>query len=80
MKGRAKVRWLLVAAVLAIATQTFAAETIKVGAILSVTGGAAFLGAPEARTLEMLVEEANKKGGILGHPIQLIIKDSATSS
>jgi branched-chain amino acid transport system substrate-binding protein len=57
----------------------WAAEPIKVGAILSVTGGAAFLGAPEAKTLEMLVEELNKKGGVKGHKIELIVKDSAGS-
>ena len=34
-----------------------AANMIKVGAILSVTGPASFLGAPEAKTLEMMVEE-----------------------
>jgi branched-chain amino acid transport system substrate-binding protein len=56
-----------------------AADPIKIGAILSVTGPASFLGAPEARTLEMLVEETNKKGGILGRPVQLIIKDSGAS-
>ena len=38
------------------------AETIKVGAILAVTGPASFLGGPEARTLEMMVEEINAKG------------------
>ncbi|MEK6696586.1 MAG: ABC transporter substrate-binding protein [Candidatus Deferrimicrobiota bacterium] len=56
-----------------------AAEPIKIGAILSVTGPASFLGAPEARTLEMLVEETNKKGGVQGRKIQLIIKDSGAS-
>jgi branched-chain amino acid transport system substrate-binding protein len=56
-----------------------AAEPIKIGAILSVTGPASFLGAPEARTLEMLVEETNKKGGVLGRKIQLIVKDSGAS-
>ncbi|HSH12332.1 MAG TPA: ABC transporter substrate-binding protein [Desulfurivibrionaceae bacterium] len=55
------------------------AETIKVGAILAVTGGASFLGAPESRTLEMLVEEANAKGGIKGNKIELIVKDSGGS-
>ena len=39
---------------------------IKIGAILSVTGPASFLGAPEAKTLEMLVAETNKKGGVMG--------------
>jgi len=52
-------------------------DTIKIGAILAVTGGASFLGAPEARTAEMVVEEINAKGGILGRQIELIVKDSA---
>jgi branched-chain amino acid transport system substrate-binding protein len=56
-----------------------AAEPLKIGAILSVTGPASFLGAPEAKTLEMLVAETNKKGGIQGRQIQLIIKDSGAS-
>ncbi len=55
------------------------AETIKVGAILAVTGGASFLGGPEARSLEMVVKEINAKGGINGNKIELIIKDSAAS-
>lgn len=52
------------------------AKTIKIGAILAVTGGASFLGGPEARTLEMLVAELNANGGINGDKIELIIKDS----
>ncbi|HSB20166.1 MAG TPA: ABC transporter substrate-binding protein [Anaeromyxobacteraceae bacterium] len=56
-----------------------AADTIKVGAILAVTGPASFLGAPEAKTLEMLVQEANAKGGWGGKKIQLIVKDSQAS-
>ena len=55
------------------------AETIKVGAILAVTGPASFLGGPEARTLEMLVDEANESGGINGNKIELIIKDSGAN-
>jgi branched-chain amino acid transport system substrate-binding protein len=54
-------------------------ENIKVGAILAVTGPASFLGGPEARTLEMMVEEINAKGGINGHKIDLIIKDSGAN-
>jgi branched-chain amino acid transport system substrate-binding protein len=56
-----------------------AAEPLKIGAILSVTGPASFLGAPEARTLEMLVAETNKKGGVMGRQIKLIVKDSGAS-
>jgi branched-chain amino acid transport system substrate-binding protein len=53
-----------------------AADPIKVGALVAVTGPAAFLGAPEARTLEMLVEDLNAKGGIAGRKIVLVVKDT----
>jgi branched-chain amino acid transport system substrate-binding protein len=56
-----------------------AGNTIKIGAILAVTGPASFLGAPEAKTLEMLVEDINAKGGINGNKVELIIKDSGGS-
>jgi len=73
----------LVAVALAIVAMcvapALAADTIKVGAILAVTGPASFLGAPEAKTLEMLTEELNAKGGIGGKKIELIIKDSGAS-
>jgi branched-chain amino acid transport system substrate-binding protein len=56
------------------------AGTIKVGAIFAVTGPASFLGGPEARSAEMVVEKINKAGGINGDTIELIVKDSAGSS
>jgi branched-chain amino acid transport system substrate-binding protein len=55
------------------------AGTVKVGAVLAVTGPASFLGGPEARTLEMLVKEANAKGGVGGNMIELVLKDTAGS-
>jgi len=80
MKGRKGMVVLgVLMAVFLAGTFAQAAEPIKVGAILSVTGPASFLGAPEARTLEMLVAETNKKGGVLGHKIELIIKDSGAN-
>jgi branched-chain amino acid transport system substrate-binding protein len=54
-------------------------EPIKVGALLAVTGPASFLGAPEARTLEMLVDDVNAKGGIAGRKVKLIVKDTGAS-
>jgi branched-chain amino acid transport system substrate-binding protein len=56
-----------------------AAEPIKVGAIFAVTGGAANLGGPEAKTAEMFVESLNKAGGVNGRPIQLLVKDSGST-
>jgi branched-chain amino acid transport system substrate-binding protein len=52
--------------------------TVKIGAIFSITG-AAFLGVPEAKTAEMVVEQINASGGLLGRKIELIVKDSGGS-
>jgi branched-chain amino acid transport system substrate-binding protein len=52
---------------------------IRIGAIFSVTGPAAFLGAPEARTVKMLVDQINASGGVLGRKVELVLKDSAGS-
>ena len=56
------------------------AATIKVGAILAVSGPASFLGGPELRSLEMLVERVNAEGLAGDHTIELIVKDSGGSS
>ena len=56
-----------------------AAETIKIGSFLAVTGGASFLGDPEKKTLEMYVEKINAEGGVLGRKLELIIYDSQGS-
>jgi branched-chain amino acid transport system substrate-binding protein len=53
------------------------ANTLKIGAILSITGPTAFLGVPEVNTLKMLVESINAQGGINGQKVELIVKDSA---
>lgn len=52
-----------------------AADPIKIGSVLSVTGPASFLGDPELKTLQLYVEEINKTGGLLGRPLQLIHYD-----
>ncbi|MBP7491971.1 MAG: ABC transporter substrate-binding protein, partial [Rhodoferax sp.] len=44
------------------AVSAFAADPIKIGSVLSVTGPAAFLGDPELKTLQMYVDDINKKG------------------
>ena len=50
---------------------------IKIGAVLSVTGPASFLGDPEKRTLEIYVDDINAKGGVNGQKLQLIVYDDA---
>lgn len=53
----------------------FAADALKIGAILSVTGPASFLGEPEKNTLVMLEEQINAAGGVNGQPVEVIIYD-----
>ncbi|MGE5946333.1 MAG: ABC transporter substrate-binding protein [Betaproteobacteria bacterium] len=57
-----------------------AAEPIKIGSVLSVTGPAAFLGDPELKTLQMYVEDINKKGGVLGRQLQLVHYDDGSDA
>ena len=54
-----------------------ASAQIKIGAVLSVTGPASFLGDPEKKTLEIYVDEINAKGGVNGQKLQLIVYDDA---
>ncbi len=67
----------LLGGALALAGSAFAQEPIRIGAFLSVTGPAAFLGDPEQKTLEMVVERINAEGGVLGRKLQLIAYDDA---
>ena len=52
-------------------------QPIRIGAFLSVTGPAAFLGDPEQKTLELYVEKLNAAGGIIGRKVELVSYDSA---
>ena len=62
------------------AFSAIAAEPIKIGSVLSVTGPAAFLGDPELKTLEMYVADLNKKGGVLGRQIELVHYDDGSDA
>lgn len=64
-------------AVTALSGQALAADPIKIGAFLSATGPASFLGDPEKKVLEKYVGEYNKAGGIMGRKIDLVVYDDA---
>jgi branched-chain amino acid transport system substrate-binding protein len=55
-----------------------AAEEFRLGAFLSLTGTYTFMGDPERKALEQLVERANAEGGLHGRPIRLITYDDAS--
>ncbi|MEE8450217.1 MAG: ABC transporter substrate-binding protein [Thermodesulfobacteriota bacterium] len=57
----------------------FGQEPYKIGAVLSTTGPAAFMGEPQKNSLLMIQQEINSRGGIDGHPLQMIIYDDASN-
>ena len=57
-------------------TLVFAAPPVKIGALFSVSGPAAFLGEPERNTAQMVVDEINKTGGIKGRKLELVVIDT----
>jgi branched-chain amino acid transport system substrate-binding protein len=60
------------------AGQAFA--QVKLGAVLSVTGPASFLGDPEKKTLEMYVDDINAKGGVNGQKLRLVVYDDGADA
>ncbi len=50
-------------------------QTIKVGVAGPHSGDLASYGIPTVRAAEMVVEEINAKGGVLGRPVELLIED-----
>ncbi|CAA7611390.1 putative ABC transporter, branched-chain amino acid-binding protein [Candidatus Terasakiella magnetica] len=62
------------------AAPAVASEPIRIGSVVSATGPASFLGDPEQKTLELLVEKINAAGGVLGRKIELIPYDDASDT
>lgn len=62
------------------AVSAYATDPIKIGSILSVTGPAAFLGDPELKTLQMVIEDINKKGGVIGRQLELVHYDDGSDA
>jgi branched-chain amino acid transport system substrate-binding protein len=56
-------------------TRPAGAGEIKIGSVVSATGPASFLGDPEEKTLKIYVDEVNRKGGVNGNTLKLIIYD-----
>lgn len=54
------------------------AQVYKLGAVLSLTGGASFIGEDQRSTLELMTEQLNAMGGINGHKVETIVYDDAS--
>lgn len=70
----------LFAALALAATVALAADPIKIGSVLSVSGPAAFLGDPELKTLQMYVDKINAEGGVLGRKLELVHYDDGSDA
>lgn len=66
---------MLACAALALTAGAPARADIKIGAVLSVTGPASFLGDPEDKTLKLYVDRVNKAGGVGGQKLELVVYD-----
>ena len=55
-------------------------DPIRIGSVLSITGGAAFLGDPMLKSLQLYVDRINAAGGVNGRRLQLIHYDDASDA
>ena len=53
---------------------------IRVGAVLSTTGPAAYLGDPQLKTLQTYIAQLNTEGGVLGRKLELVHYDDASEA
>ena len=70
---------LLIAAIWLAAAPTRAADPIKIGMSMALTGGLASGGKVMLITLKMWEEDVNARGGLLGRPVQLVYYDDQSN-
>jgi branched-chain amino acid transport system substrate-binding protein len=59
-----------------ISARAFAADTVKIGHSVSLTGGASIWGQSEAKAVDLLVRKINASGGVLGSQIEIVRYDN----
>ena len=85
MKIANRLRWAAVTAavavLIALATfdKTFAADPIKIGFSMAVTGAFAGNGKAALLATQMWAEDQNAKGGLLGRPVELVFYDDQSN-
>ncbi|WP_096704269.1 ABC transporter substrate-binding protein [Magnetospirillum sp. 15-1] len=60
------------------ATTAMAADPIKIGMFLSVTGQMSPMGDPQKRTFDYMIDKINAQGGVLGRKVEAIIYDDGS--
>ena len=78
--------WVLIAAVVGMVVLTAvgafvaqAADPIKIGFGMALTGGLSANGKPALLALQIWKDDVNKKGGLLGRPVELVYYDDQTN-
>lgn len=69
----------LATALTLVSAASFAADTIKVGVLHSLSGTMAISETTLKDTMEMLIAEQNKKGGLLGKKLEAVVVDPASN-
>src|SRR5882724_5801036 len=57
-----------------------AADPIKIGLGMALTGGLSANGKPALMAMQIWKDDVNKKGGLLGRPVELIAYDDQTNA
>jgi urea transport system substrate-binding protein len=73
-----KTALLLSASLVAFASSAFAADTIKIGVLHSLSGTMAISESTLKDTVLMMVDEINKNGGLLGKKVEAVVVDPAS--
>ena len=73
------VRMILFYLIVSFALPAIAAEPVKIAAIFAQTGIAAVNNAPYSQMIELAIEELNRKGGLLGRSVELILLDNKST-
>ncbi|WP_455197829.1 transporter substrate-binding protein, partial [Kaarinaea lacus] len=72
-------RFVALALLLIISLPVFAADTIKVGVLHSLSGTMAISETTLKDTVLMMIEDQNKKGGVLGKKLEAVVVDPASN-
>src|SRR5207244_7076653 len=73
---------IVVAAVVLVSSGTFvarAADPIKIGFGMALTGGLSANGKPALLAMQIWKDDVNKKGGLLGRPVELVFYEDQTN-
>src|SRR2546429_3549968 len=87
---KSKALWIVIAVIVMVVVVMAAAvlgglfaptkSHLRIGTLLSLTGGLALFGPGDTKGANLAVEEINKAGGVLGQPIEIFNEDDQTDS